>query len=426
VTKSIRTPLIRAAVALGAALLGGTALAGGLRLAGDGSGTNNIDLLADPATHCENCQSRAPHEWDAPPFTVDWSLALRGAYVRSSSSGTSYEALAVPTFKLEHTFLRGKYSLDGSAELSRSTREEFRINALRLGAAGEFQVNEALSLSGSAKFAALTPSASSTGYPTSTVSASRELSGDATGAAAYDFGRLTATLRGSLGRSVYGQTTLANGTQIDNSANDNWRIGGGLRIGYKVTPILTAFVDGGVGYQAYDVVAPSYGVKLDATDLTLRGGISAKFNQVLEGEVSAGLGYRKFAFAAADDFVSQLYDASLTFRPDETLTLRGGLATTVGAPGPNASGAAKVEYAATGDIGYQVNPWVKLRASAGYRYAVFSDSTTLETGYSLGAGTDYLVNENLSLTADYAYSATTSATPVDEEHRVTLGATLKR
>ena len=69
-----------------------------------------------------------------------------------------------------------------------------------------------------------------------------------------------------------------------------------------------------------------------------------------------------------------------------------------------------------------------LRGNAGYRYAIFSDSANTETGYGVGAGADYLLNENMSVTGDYAYSAhdDTPRTPADEEHQVTLGVTFKR
>jgi hypothetical protein len=404
-----------------------TALAQEFYPAGDGSGTNNTDLLRDPMMACENCADAAPHEWDAPPFRLDWSVSLRGAYVQDND-GSHFEAITAPSATFTHDFLRGTYSINGSAEVSKSTEEELRLNSLKLGTTGSYQVNEVLGLNGSANFTLSTPAASSTGYPTDTVSASQEISGDAEGSATYDWGRLVTTARGSVARSVYGPTTLGNGTQIDNSANNNWQFGSGLRIGYKVTLILTAFVDGSVGYQAYDFESPSYGVKLDGADYAVRGGLSSKWNEVLEAEASVGLGLRRFTYGVADDIVSHLYDASITFRPDETLTLRGALATTVGAPGANASGAARIEYAATGDVTYRVNPWVTLRGSAAYRYAIFSDSTTVETGYSVGAGADYLVNENISVSGDYRYGATTTApaNTTEAEHRVTLGVTVKR
>ena len=40
---------------------------------GDGSDFNNGDLLRDETTGCENCQPQ-PHEWDEPPFELDWQL----------------------------------------------------------------------------------------------------------------------------------------------------------------------------------------------------------------------------------------------------------------------------------------------------------------------------------------------------------------
>ena len=410
-----------------AMLASGTALAQEFYPAGDGSGTNNPDLLRDPFTACESCAGGVPHEWDAPPFALDWSLSLRGAYVQDKN-GNHYEAIVAPSASFKHDFLRGTYSVTGSAELSKSTVEDYRINSLKLGTTGSYQVNDVLGLAGSANFALTTPSASSNGYPTDTASASQQISGDAQVSATYDWGHLVTTARGSAARSVYGPTTLVNGTEIDNSANNNWQLGTGLRIGYKVTPILTAFIDGSLGYQLYDFVSPSYGVKLDGADYAVRGGLSSKWSEVLEAEASVGLGLRKFTYGAADDIVSHLYDASVTFRPDETLSIRGALSTTVGAPGANASGAARIEYAATGDVTYRVNPWVTLRGSAAYRYAIFSDSTTVETGYSVGAGADYLVNENISVSGDYRYGATTTApaNTTDQEHRVTLGVTVKR
>ena len=419
--------LMRNALMLAVLAVPGSALAEtAFNPLGDGSGTNNADLLRDPTTGCENCQTFLPHEWDAPPFKLDWSVSLRGAYVQTNTA-SRFEALLVPTVAFRHDFLRGTYSFDASTELSRSSVEDFRVNSLRLGTAGEFRPTEALTLKGAANLAVTTPSAASSGYPTGTLGASQQITGDVAGSASYDFGLLTTTLRGDAARSVYGPTRLVSGGQVDNSANDNWRGGAGLRIGYKVTPILTAFVDGGVGIQTYDKIAPAYGVRLDATDTTLRGGLSTKWSEVLEAEASIGLGWRHFTYGVAPDLTTALYDASLTFRPDETLTMRGALSTKVGAPGPNASGVARVDYALTGTVDYQINPWVKLRGSAGYSYAVLTGTTGSEAAYTAGAGADYLLNEHMSLTGDYGYALTLpSGGTASEEHRVTVGATLKR
>ena len=86
------------------------------RSSGDGSGTNNPDLLTPPP----HLLDAPPYEWD-PFFDLDWSLALRGAYV-TGESGARYEGLAVPSVTLTHQTLRGGYELSGSAEITTEQR----------------------------------------------------------------------------------------------------------------------------------------------------------------------------------------------------------------------------------------------------------------------------------------------------------------
>lgn len=392
------------AAALGFALVAGVAWAGEFNPLGDGSGSDNADLLRDPTTGCENCEPMPPHEWQDPPFSIDWSLALRGAYVRDGG-GEHFEMLAVPSVSFAHEFLRGSVNFDASAELSKSSIGDYQVNSVDLGLAAAYDLNADTRLNGSASlsFEQDSPQA---------------VSGKVAAGVDRNFGLLTVGLRGDATRSVY---------LPDADGQNNWRVGTGLRVGYKVTPLLTAFVDGSAGYQLYDGISPSYGVKLDAADYAIRTGLSAKWTEVLEAEASVGLGLRRFADPGFAAITTNLYDASLTFRPDETLTLKAGFSTSVDAPGPDSPGAARIAYAATGDAEYQVNPWLKLRTSAAYGYATFVGSAETETGYDLGTGLDYLLNEYVTMTADYAY-ANTIATPdpAEEEHRVTLGVTLKR
>ena len=109
------------------------------------------------------------------------------------------------------------------------------------------------------------------------------------------------------------------------------------------------------------------------------------------------------------------------------MTLGATFSTSMGESGPNSGGLARLEYAAAADASYQLNTWVKLRASAGWRHALLVGTATTETGYNAGAGLDYLLNEFATLTADYAYGwAETPPSPGEEEHRVTLGVTFSR
>ena len=400
------------------------ATAGDFATSGDGSGSNNPNLLGGGG--CENCSYAAPpHEWDV-PFNADWSLSLRGAYVIDDEDAY-FEALVVPRVTLQHDTLRGGYSVEAEAELAKTSLEEYRLEAVRLRLEGAHALDAATDLSGELALELSQDSPGAPGQPTGIDAAPVVLAGDAGIAAERRFGQFVVGVRGEAGRTVYGPTTLAGGGEEDNSAQNNWTAGGGLRLGYRVTPLLTAFVDGSVGYQRYDAPSPAYDVALDAADYEVRAGLAANWNQVLEAEASVGLGLRRFAEPALGEVTTTLYDASLTYRPDETVALTAALSTSFDAPGPDTGGTARIEHEATASASYQVNPWLRLRASAGWEQAELVGIEGSESGYSFGSGLDYLLNQHTTLTADYDFAhAETDTTPGEDEQRVTLGVTLSR
>lgn len=406
---------------------GAPALAGEPNAAGEGSETGNADLPGYPKGGCENCApDRAPHEWDAPYFDLDWSLALRGAYVRDAG-GEHFEALVVPGVTLRHATMRGGYDLSLSGELARSSLGQTRIAALRASAAAEYRLDAVTALSGNLDLSLTQDSPSAPGLAGNVAIAPLVGSAAAAAKVTRTLGFFEVGLRGSASRTVYGPTTRVDASVVDNSEQNNWKAGAGLRLGYAATPVLTAFVDGSAGYQFYDLPSPVYLEKLDAADYAVRAGLSAQWTTVLEAEASIGLGLRQFASPRFAEIVSTLYDARLTFRPDETVTIGGTFTTSIGEPGPSSGGLARVEYAAAADASYRLNSWLRLRASAGWRHALPVGTANTETGYNAGIGLDYLLNEVATLTADYAYGwAQTAPNPAEERHQVTLGVTLSR
>ena len=80
------------------ALLAIPASAGEIIPLGDGSATNNADLLGSPAIDCANCAATPPYEWGNQPFELDWSLGLRGGIKDDGTGGSpSYELIALPS-----------------------------------------------------------------------------------------------------------------------------------------------------------------------------------------------------------------------------------------------------------------------------------------------------------------------------------------
>ena len=95
-----------------------------------------------------------------------------------------------------------------------------------------------------------------------------------------------------------------------------------------------------------------------------------------------------------------------------TYTLRDGLVWSDGTP------------LTADDIAYTVNPWLKLRASAGWSHSVLVGTTDTEDAWDAGAGADYLINEFTSVTADYNFTRSVATPdPAEDTHRVTLGIT---
>jgi hypothetical protein len=330
----------------------------------------------------------------------------------------------VPTVTLSHDTLRGGYEAVASAEIVRSTREEARLSAASLGVSGDYRLDRLTLFEGFADLDVAQASAEAPGVDPTILVQPRVLSGAGEVSISRDIGRLVFTGRIKGGRTVYGPTTLAGPLLVDNTHQSNWTVGAGYRAGYRITPLLTAFLDGAVGFQAYDAPSPTLLVRLDAADYQVRSGVSAKWHEVLEAEASLGYGLRRFAEPMLGQASALLFDASLTLRPDETVELRTAFTTGFGAPGPDTGGAARLEYAATGEMAYVVNPWLRLRAAAGWSHATLVGTPDTETAWNAGAGTDYLLNEFATLAADYGYAyGQATPDPPEASHRVTVGVT---
>lgn len=399
----------------------------GLALAQDGSAFDNPDILRDgykvdwvPANAV--IMGEEPGSQAGLPGKLDWQLSLRGAY-QYDDTGSHYQALAVPSASLTRTYARGSLSAAAEAELSRLDSESLRLSALRASLAGDYRLDSLTSATASlslsrAQDSILNAAADVADTPIVT-------SGAAEGSLARQFGKLSLTLRGSLGRSVYGPTTLVDGSERDNAYRSSTWFGAGLRAGWQATLIVTVFADADLQRSLYDGASSSVGVRTDGYDTALRLGVSGKWQDRLEAEVSGGLGFVRYDEASLGSARTVLYDAALTWRPDETVAIRGGFATTFVPPGDSIA-ETRVEYAATLDGSYEVNSWLALRASAAWSQ-VRDDAGGTDTSYGFGAGADYTLNRHTTLNADYAFAHTEEAPdPARDAHRITLGVTFKR
>lgn len=399
----------------------------GPALAGDGSDFDNDALLGPEGTECSYCVPNPPDEL-GPPFEFDWSVGLRGG-VRDDGTGNgpTYEIVALPEFSLQQETIRGGYNFGISGEITHELEGDPRIGSVTVTAGGRYDLDELTTLESKLDLTVSQDGPSDSDQPVNVLTAPLEVSGNAEASASRDLGAFVVELRGSAGRDVFGETTYTDATTTSNEYQNTTTWGAGTRLGYKLAPGLVAFIDGAADAEQYDVDSPALLVKLDNVTYATRAGLSFKPSEVLDLEGSIGWGYRDFVDDTLDDFSAMLYGAKAEFSPNDALTLSGELTTTISSPGTTSGATAKLEYAATGALSYQLNSWLKLRASADWSAAGYEGIDTKETSWGLGVGADYLLNEHADLTADYSFERSeTTPEPATDEHQVTLGVRFHR
>lgn len=177
----------------------------------------------------------------------------------------------------------------------------------------------------------------------------------------------------------------------------------------------------------HDAASPSLGARADGIDYALKAGIAGNWgHDRLQAEASVGVGLRRYDAASLGEVRTTLYDASLTYHPDETWTLGATLSTEIVPPGGDVD-TTRVRYKLGADLAYRVNSWLALRADADWSRTDGVGTGITDTSYGWGVGADYTLNRHTALSADYAFTHTESSPdPVREAQRVTLGVTFKR
>ena len=385
--------------------------------------------VAAAAASCGACAALAqelPREASAPFADIDWSVGLRGSYSSNTLTGGAAEAVVAPSVTLTRRGERTQTTLTSSGAFALDGTGAVRVDELRAGGKSSYDFDEWTKLSGSFDLSQTQLRPSDSSLPANTAIPPIDLTASASVSvrrrlAQFD---LTARLRGE--RFIEGPTTLTDSSTIDNSSQSSSLGEAGFRLGYELTPLVSLFVDGSGSYEAFDAASPSLGKYLNGRTTQLRGGLSYALAGTLTAEVSAGRAWYDYTDPSISDAPGWVYGASVTFTPDETLTLGGALDSSIG-PSSNAPGETDVDYKLTASSGYQVNPWLKLRGTASYDRTLAVGSGNVASGYSLGAGLDLMTTRHTVWTADYLFAHDQPASdPASDKHTVTVGVTFKR
>lgn len=367
-----------------------------------------------------------PIEPTSPPFVLDWSVGLKGTYT-SDTTGSGFVTTLNPAFSAEHAGVRTDLRLDGQAELARTGDGRLALPSLELGASTTTRLDRDTNLTGRADLSITQDLRLTPGSNPQVLEAPQVINGSAEIGVDRSFGRFNVEATASLGRTAYGDSLRSDTGRTSNSARNVWEGDTRLRLGLQVTPILEVFGEAGLGRDWFDQQSPTSGLKSDATSTSLRAGIAGEWNGIWAASASVGLGHHDFDAAGLNDFATRLYDARVSFTPDPTIDLTASLSTRVTPTGADAVGAARVQHRAETELGYIVNSWLRLRASADWSQTNWEGSGQTEHRHGFGAGADYRFNARTALSADYGYAQRdNSATGQVESHTVSVGVTLRR
>lgn len=456
ILRRIRTPVLKAAWPL--IIVTAPLLVAQLAYAGDGSASNNPDLVQNASGCAVSCMSAPdpmapppvivtsdrllpggqarplmldpgltgmPPEGDAPYMQVDWSVSLRGSYVESSK-GSLLSTSLIPEFTLSHESRRGVLDIDASADLALDQGQQPRVAGFDLGLNQSFVLDPVTQVTLTGDLSVSQQSASEPDVPRNVVAPPLEIDGLASATLARQFGRFGLEATADIERFWTSDTVLRTRTR-SNTDQMYWAGGGALRAGYAVTPILTPFVEGGVHYTRFDAALVSTGIKLDGWEYAMNAGLAANWKDVLTGEISAGYSIRQFDAASLADLGSIVYAADLAFTPGETISFGIGGSTAFNPAVPSAGSVSSVTYEGSADAAYMLNQWVTLRGSISATFTQPQTGIQRTLGYGAGVGADLLLNENSALTFDYAYDQShTISQPIEQAHEFTLGVTFSR
>jgi hypothetical protein len=178
--------------------------------------------------------------------------------------------------------------------------------------------------------------------------------------------------------------------------------------------------------QKFDAPDPTLLTYLDGRTYQLRSGLSFTQGSIISAEASIGRGWLDYFDGSLSDAQDWVYNASVTVKPDETVSLTGALETTL-KPSTNTPGDTDVGYLLSGAAAYNVNPWLTLRATGSWDRTVTLGTGDHSWGLDAGVGLDYRSSRHIVWSADYTWSRDYAPpTPLNDTHTVSVGVRVNR
>lgn len=367
-----------------------------------------------------------PDEGLPRPFDAEYALTLRGAYVRSDGRDR-FELLAIPQVNIARSAAATDFALAAQAGFVAPSQGDARLSEASLDASALHRLSPSAGLSFDASLDFSRDDANGLTIAEADVAQAPDRIGARFDAAyAQRFGQFDVVASAGLSRQWVGETRFTDGSTASNAGEEVFAYGGGMRLGYQVTPIVGAFVSGAV--EREDFIAPDadLGVARSGTLYELRTGLTGTWSDRVTLEASIGSAWRDYDSSAIADSQGWLYGVSVAYAPTTTTEFSAALDTRLDA-GRGTAGASEI-YDLTLAARYRVNPWLALRASALAGWDVPVDGSAATERYGAGAGADFVLGPRTIADIDYSYGWRNDADAdpaVRDEHRISAGLTLR-
>ena len=357
---------------------------------------------------------------------IDWSVGLRGSYAANTLTGGKPALSLTPEASLTLGGESSTTTYAAGSELTVDGAGQARVADLHAGVTSSLRLGPTTTLAGAINGKLTQADPSDTSLPVNTLIAPLVLDGTAQGSVTQNMGKVDAKLTLDGRRLVTGPTTLDDLSTIDNADKSYWEGGATLRLGYELTPLLSAFVEGEASVQKFDAPDPTLLTYLDGRTYQLRTGLSFVQGSIISAEASIGRGWLDYIDGSLTDTQDWVYNGSVTVKPDETVSLTGGLQTTL-KPSTNTPGDTDVGYLLSGAASYNVNPWLTLRATGSWDRTITLGTGDHSWGLDAGVGLDYRSSRHIVWSADYAWSRDYAPpTPLNDTHTVSVGVRVNR
>lgn len=214
------------------------------------------------------------------------------------------------------------------------------------------------------------------------------------------FNRVEVGLKGSIDRTVYGASSLTDGTASSNADRNYNQYGTALRGSYELTPGVKPFVEVGFDNRVHDSETDASGLRRDSRGFSAKAGTSFELTRKLTGEFAVGHVTRTYADPTLADLRGMIVDGSLVWTVSALTAVKLNARSTA-----EESTQAGVSGALKRDVDLQVEHafrrWLIGTAKLGYGLDTYQGSGREDQRYTASAALTYKLTRTVAVKGEF-------------------------